>query len=654
MTPRCNKGPLRIGITLLLLVFIVFLGLYYPRYPNPRLAAQTREIADMVAVLEGLPLPFDLNHTTIYVDVDNTLADGWARFMRNTQPSWPGHTMGQSAFRLSEYSTDPAMKGGAQALAVLRSFGAKVVILTARNVYENHDVGTKNWLQEHGIPFDHFILVADPKEKIQHMRRAKCTPTTCIFVDDLVTKHQYAQPFFMTDVLCNVRNETRGLQAGWTQRHVAMDRMEGDFGVTIELFDPHFNNWQNIVRHYLPPEAHQRLLGALVPSIHVTAVHSTLYKIMVKRATGYGLNHALLPWAWDSAWLTKQTPMHIHASAQEVGLEAGASKPSTDARLPGWGLPTGRHQRANAIPGITQLINEKAAFCSALQSRGLATGEAPFPRCFLLPSQYADLVSSIKANPSIIWVYKPSETSNGVGVQLLRGDKVAEVAGRKASAVVQEYIADPILYQGLKTDLRFYLMVPGLDPPRVYMNEEGYARVAGAPYTLDTFDHIVHVTNSVHNHQNTRLRYGTQYADLLRSYGLDPQTVWTRAADMAWKAVLAVGNELGCLAKEPAYRYPCGSLFQQFGMDFIVDTKGQVWLLELNPDPSLKFRNEEILQDDLARDRDIFRMTGLLKPHLATWTNVANAVERTICRCVSHVCRARGSDVKVRGSLQVT
>jgi len=44
--------------------------------------------------------------------------------------------------------------------------------------------------------------------------------------------------------------------------------------------------------------------------------------------------------------------------------------------------------------------------------------------------------------------------------------------------VAQKYIADPFLLDGLKFDLRIYVLLAGVRPLRIFMYNEGLVRLA--------------------------------------------------------------------------------------------------------------------------------------------------------------------------------
>lgn len=48
--------------------------------------------------------------------------------------------------------------------------------------------------------------------------------------------------------------------------------------------------------------------------------------------------------------------------------------------------------------------------------------------------------------------------------------------------MVQRYVARPYLIDGLKFDLRIYVLLCGTNPMRIYMFNEGLARLATEQY----------------------------------------------------------------------------------------------------------------------------------------------------------------------------
>ena len=73
--------------------------------------------------------------------------------------------------------------------------------------------------------------------------------------------------------------------------------------------------------------------------------------------------------------------------------------------------------------------------------------------------------------------------------------------------VVQEYLAKPFLIDGLKFDLRLYVLVLSVDPLRVFVYDDGLVRMSTAPYKEPTERNLgklyMHLTNySVNKHSD--------------------------------------------------------------------------------------------------------------------------------------------------------
>ena len=67
------------------------------------------------------------------------------------------------------------------------------------------------------------------------------------------------------------------------------------------------------------------------------------------------------------------------------------------------------------------------------------------------------------------------------------------------SCVIQEYINKPLLMDRMKFDLRLYVLVLGIDPLRIYLSNEGLARLSTKHYEevndANVEDMTMHLTN---------------------------------------------------------------------------------------------------------------------------------------------------------------
>lgn len=74
------------------------------------------------------------------------------------------------------------------------------------------------------------------------------------------------------------------------------------------------------------------------------------------------------------------------------------------------------------------------------------------------------------------------------------------------SCIISRYIPNPLLINGLKFDLRVYVLVTSMDPWRFYVYHEGLARFAVEPYSEATTKNArsAHLTNFSLNKKNEK------------------------------------------------------------------------------------------------------------------------------------------------------
>ncbi len=113
-----------------------------------------------------------------------------------------------------------------------------------------------------------------------------------------------------------------------------------------------------------------------------------------------------------------------------------------------------------------------------------------------------------------LWVWKPANSNNGKGVEVLTGREVAARTKEMASSrennpvgliCVQRYIRSPLLIDGLKFDIRVYVLLTSLDPLVVYVYDDGLVRMATERYSENPRslkESCIHVTNFDVNRRN--------------------------------------------------------------------------------------------------------------------------------------------------------
>lgn len=107
------------------------------------------------------------------------------------------------------------------------------------------------------------------------------------------------------------------------------------------------------------------------------------------------------------------------------------------------------------------------------------------PKTFVLPNEFGYLQQAMMKDPARQWIFKPAANSQGRGIFVT--NKIEEIDQKTSSTsssnyVVSEYIANPLLLNGYKFDLRVYVAITSIDPLRLYMFEEGLARFATCKY----------------------------------------------------------------------------------------------------------------------------------------------------------------------------
>ena len=310
--------------------------------------------------------------------------------------------------------------------------------------------------------------------------------------------------------------------------------------------------------------------------------------------------------------------------------------------------------RVSRIPGMHELCR-KASFARLLRHSGdgttAETNSRAALRTWILPDERPP-PAAFDRGPIIV---KPDDGSQGTGISIVTTpvelDLIAQKIARRGDiAVAQEYVDRPLLVNGYKFDLRLYVLVLSLSPLRVFLCNEGLARVCSEPYFEPTDSatreerllknrltrHLTNYGVSKHNdaffddsdepNDGSRGTKRTLSATLayLKAQGDISQDVWGDICGLVRKTTLELARACRDERPEPELRlarlwdssppksigaWPCRAgawnphklgdrerrdCFQLLGMDIMLDEQGTPHVLEANCCPSFNFDKVDV------------------------------------------------------------
>lgn len=264
-------------------------------------------------------------------------------------------------------------------------------------------------------------------------------------------------------------------------------------------------------------------------------------------------------------------------------------------------------------------LGSKSGYDRVMKAFAQRTGQYPsfYPQSYSLPNEFEELKEHFADSP--LWISKPGGGSRGNGITVI--DTLP--SNPRNQRIIQKYIDNPLLINGLKFDLRFYVAVLSLDPLRIYVHENGLVRLATEQYN-DNFDDIsnryAHLTNfSINKNGNFKVTNdmsqdgkGNKWTHRpfwpwLKEHGFNPDEIRNKIDD-AFVTVIMASREIFLTQKNHR------NSFELFGFDVMLDDKGEVYILEVNVTPALGTSSELDYCVKSPVVRDLFNICLLPKP----------------------------------------
>lgn len=292
------------------------------------------------------------------------------------------------------------------------------------------------------------------------------------------------------------------------------------------------------------------------------------------------------------------------------------------------------------IPGVEQFCKKREHTWYANRMKQLHPDLNWFyPDTFILPEEQQQYIEAHTTEKEDVYIAKMSGSRQGVGVRVLaRPNELSLLCGPQqkgfTTAVVQKYINEPLLLKGIKSDLRLYLVITSIDPPIAFLNREGLARFCTEPYVKpnslnsNKLEPSSQLTNFTMNKGNKHFQFTDEIEEIndgtkrtLTSYWksvkeetkIEQDLIWARIEKLVQRLLKTMIPHLR-LSLSQLQMTPSASggetgslkLMHILGLDVILDSEGNPWLLELNSMPSMAIESSEQL-DDIKPDPAILK-----------------------------------------------
>lgn len=272
-------------------------------------------------------------------------------------------------------------------------------------------------------------------------------------------------------------------------------------------------------------------------------------------------------------------------------------------------------QCCNHFPGTGQIAN-KARMAKQLDkmARKFPKDYSFYPKTWVLPSELESFRTQFdgKGETKQWFIVKPDGGCQGKGIFLTQNFNQVAQADIGVS-VAQTYIRKPLLIDGLKFDLRLYVLLGSVKPLELYVFKDGLVRLCTEPYTKPSRENqddvCMHLTNYSLNKHSDAFQESDQ-ADggdeaskrsvlwfmqwLEEEYDVKKANLlWSRMLAVCLKTVLSVlptlqteyDQLLGTTTSTESWQLP-SRCFEILGVDLMIDSYLKPWLVEVNHLPS--------------------------------------------------------------------
>ena len=256
------------------------------------------------------------------------------------------------------------------------------------------------------------------------------------------------------------------------------------------------------------------------------------------------------------------------------------------------------YQKINHFPGMSEICRKDllARNMNRLWKQ-FPKDYAIFPRTWCLPADFGDYQSFCRTKKNKTFILKPDSGSQGKGIFLTKSPKEIKPG---EDLICQQYISKPFLIDGLKFDLRIYVLVTSCDPLRIFVFNDGLGRFSTIRYVEPNGSNLenvyMHLTNYaiqrtsdefVRDEETGSKRRLSMINKWFKDNGYDTVKIWASIDDAIIKTLVSAHPTIKHNYRTCFPNHVRGSAcFEILGFDVLLDHKLKPWVLEVNHSPS--------------------------------------------------------------------
>lgn len=186
-----------------------------------------------------------------------------------------------------------------------------------------------------------------------------------------------------------------------------------------------------------------------------------------------------------------------------------------------------------------------------------------------------------------MWICKPILAQNGQDKIVFKPSEdptpvLNELKKSKDIYVIQKYIENPHLWDGLKYDLRVYVVIKG--DFSVYIYRKILPRRCVVPFTTESCDLVHHITNYCVSQTVPGFK---KMFEKLGEQQVAREDNWELYNEV-WPKIEEVVRELITKLEFYAHYQLNPNHFEMLGLDFVLDSNKILWLIEANRNPGME------------------------------------------------------------------